>query len=31
VEGADHVFSSEKWLKKLFERTLIFFKRTLRG
>ena len=31
VEGADHVFSSEKWLKELFEKTLDFFKRTLRG
>mgnify|MGYP000008670509 CR=1 FL=1 len=31
IEGADHVFSSEKWLRVLFEETLNFFKRTLRG
>ena len=31
IEGADHVFSSERWLKELFESTLSFFKRTLKG
>ena len=31
IKDGDHTFSSEKWIKELFERTLDFFKKTLKG